>query len=216
MNKPSPSLLSSVPVPLIAAVTMLVAIGLVNFNAFQKQQLKEQGLTVMLKLAPVDPRSIMQGDYMTLRFDVAGQIRRQLDQQGLIANYREQQVPISGLAYLELDHQQVAALVAIELDYMEPLDPKRLDRAQVRLKNQSPIAHQADSVGKLVVMEFKLRQRQIRFATDAYFFQEGTGDSYTMAEYGKFSVNERGEALLLSLHDKDLVMLTANTAATRE
>lgn len=36
---------------------------------FQKEELIAEGDTVYLALAPVDPRSIMQGDYMRLRFE---------------------------------------------------------------------------------------------------------------------------------------------------
>ncbi|WP_340367543.1 GDYXXLXY domain-containing protein, partial [Marinobacter azerbaijanicus] len=41
-----------------------------------------------------------------------------------------------------------------------------------------------------------------RFATDAFFFQEGHAERYELARYGRFRVNERGEPLLVALHDE--------------
>lgn len=40
-----------------------------------KEELIENGETVYLELAPVDPRSLMQGDYMRLNYRVANQMR---------------------------------------------------------------------------------------------------------------------------------------------
>jgi uncharacterized membrane-anchored protein len=54
-----------------AVILVLVA---VNFNIRGKQQLLKDGEIVLLKLAPVDPRSIMQGDFMRLRFDLQNKI----------------------------------------------------------------------------------------------------------------------------------------------
>ncbi len=56
-------------------VTSLVSLVGVNHAIWSKEQLIKHGQSVYLELAPVDPRSIMQGDYMRLRFAVANQIR---------------------------------------------------------------------------------------------------------------------------------------------
>ena len=39
-------------------------------SIYQKEQIKAHGETVFLKLAPVDPRSLIQGDYMQLRYAI--------------------------------------------------------------------------------------------------------------------------------------------------
>jgi uncharacterized membrane-anchored protein len=59
---------------LIAAGLVLV-LGAVNFSIAGKEAIRREGVVVYLQLAPVDPRSIMQGDYMTLRFRLAQDIR---------------------------------------------------------------------------------------------------------------------------------------------
>jgi uncharacterized membrane-anchored protein len=42
-----------------------------NYSIMEKEDIKNHGETVYLKLAPVDPRSLMQGDYMRLGYDIA-------------------------------------------------------------------------------------------------------------------------------------------------
>jgi uncharacterized membrane-anchored protein len=55
--------------PLIFVIAIIV-LALVNFKIYDKEQLLAKGTTVLLKLAPSDPRSLMQGDYMVLRYDI--------------------------------------------------------------------------------------------------------------------------------------------------
>ena len=50
---------------------VIVILVLINFQIYQKEQLLTEGSTILLELAPVDPRSLMQGDYMILRYKVA-------------------------------------------------------------------------------------------------------------------------------------------------
>jgi uncharacterized membrane-anchored protein len=55
---------------LLIGVGAAIILGAVNFSIYQREQLLESGRPVLLELAPVDPRSLMQGDYMALRFAV--------------------------------------------------------------------------------------------------------------------------------------------------
>ncbi|MDP3821470.1 MAG: GDYXXLXY domain-containing protein [Burkholderiales bacterium] len=45
-----------------------LVLGALNFSIVGKERIKRHGDVVYLRLAPVDPRSLMQGDYMALRF----------------------------------------------------------------------------------------------------------------------------------------------------
>src|SRR3990167_6673405 len=56
---------------LVAALAGLAILALVNFTIHTREQMLEHGRVVLLELAPVDPRSLMQGDYMALRFKVS-------------------------------------------------------------------------------------------------------------------------------------------------
>ena len=57
----------------IAIVAGVVVLAGVNWTIWQRERQIETGLVVRLELAPIDPRSLMQGDYMALRFAVADQ-----------------------------------------------------------------------------------------------------------------------------------------------
>ena len=57
----------------IALAAGLAVLAFVNFGIYQREQLVTHGQIVFLKLSPVDPRSLMQGDYMRLNFEAADQ-----------------------------------------------------------------------------------------------------------------------------------------------
>jgi uncharacterized membrane-anchored protein len=48
----------------------LATLAVVNIGIWQKESLIAQGRPVFVELAPVDPRSLMQGDYMRLNFNL--------------------------------------------------------------------------------------------------------------------------------------------------
>ncbi|WP_396268074.1 GDYXXLXY domain-containing protein [Ideonella sp.] len=50
------------------ALSLLLTLVAANGSIWQKEQLIRHGQAVFVPLAPVDPRSLMQGDYMTLNF----------------------------------------------------------------------------------------------------------------------------------------------------
>ncbi len=52
-----------------------VLIGILSFLVWQKEQTVSSGRTVLLELLPRDPRSIMQGDYMVLRYKLASDVK---------------------------------------------------------------------------------------------------------------------------------------------
>ena len=78
------------------------ALGLLNYAVWQKESTLAQGETVYLKLAPLDPRSLMQGDYMVLRYELGRKIR-------------ELAPDVSGgRAIIRIDEDRVAAFERIE------------------------------------------------------------------------------------------------------
>lgn len=98
----------------------LLSLGLVNGLIWQKEGLIAQGRPVFVKLAPVDPRSLIQGDYMRLNYalpsrpavaDIAGpwqarpRVEGRLDERGVLADIRllgPNEAPTPGLQLLEL------------------------------------------------------------------------------------------------------------------
>ncbi len=59
-------------------LSALSTLGAVNFQIWQKEQLIAQGQPVFVPLAPVDPRSLMQGDYMRLRFAIPSEVQQKV------------------------------------------------------------------------------------------------------------------------------------------
>jgi uncharacterized membrane-anchored protein len=157
---------------LIALLAGLVILAVVNYTVYQREQLLASGRVVLLELAPVDPRSLMQGDYMALRFEVARQAFGAERLAGTSAD---------GRLILRLDPRGVAGFV--------------------RFDDDAPLA--ADEVR----MRYRVRAGNPKFATNAFFFEEGTADRYTTARYGEFRVDADGESILTGLRDRDLKAL---------
>ena len=59
---------------IIILINLIILLGLFNNSILQKEELLTDGQLVLLELAPVDPRSLMQGDYMRLRYAISDNI----------------------------------------------------------------------------------------------------------------------------------------------
>ena len=164
---------------IIVVSALVLILALVNGSIWVKERHLAEGEVVFLELAPVDPRSLLQGDYMALRFGLASRVWS--------ARYTSQHVgderaAADGYVIVRLDAQRVGHF-------------QRLG---------SPTTTLADDE---MLLRYRLRNGQVQFATDAFFFQEGHAERYEPARYGQFRVNERGEPLLVALHDDELKLL---------
>lgn len=59
---------------IVLAANLILVLAFFAFSVIQKETLMGKGTEVLLRLAPVDPRSLMQGDYMALDFEVTRKI----------------------------------------------------------------------------------------------------------------------------------------------
>jgi uncharacterized membrane-anchored protein len=80
----------------------LVVLGLVNHSIYGKERIIRSGETIYLELAPVDPRSLMQGDYMALRFRLVDSIE--------LGRFDGARSAASGTLAIRLDGRRVATL----------------------------------------------------------------------------------------------------------
>lgn len=123
----SSSLTSSSSVPQRFAwglgLSTLLILVVVNFSIWQKEQLIAHGRMIFVKLAPVDPRSLMQGDYMRLNFDTLAPFDDWDESQG-VREMREKMLRVvlkidaRGVAQIVDNHKQNASSpdeVAVEL-----------------------------------------------------------------------------------------------------
>jgi uncharacterized membrane-anchored protein len=87
---------------IVIALSILV-LAILNYAVYEKEQIKKNGEIVLLKLMPVDPRSLMQGDYALLRYAIENTILSQ----GLAANETR------GYVVVRADKDNVAQFVRI-------------------------------------------------------------------------------------------------------
>jgi uncharacterized membrane-anchored protein len=55
---------------MVIVLNMVLLLGYFNWSVAAKEDTLKNGRLVLLELAPVDPRSLMQGDYMRLRYAI--------------------------------------------------------------------------------------------------------------------------------------------------
>jgi len=58
----------------LALLALGLTLAVANVGIWQKERLIAEGEPLLVTLAPADPRSLMQGDYMSLRFDIPAQL----------------------------------------------------------------------------------------------------------------------------------------------
>ncbi len=55
---------------IVVILNLLVLLFYFNYSIVKKEDILAQGQLILLELAPLDPRSLMQGDYMSLRYKI--------------------------------------------------------------------------------------------------------------------------------------------------
>jgi uncharacterized membrane-anchored protein len=155
----------------IALLAGLAVLAAANYTVYSRERQLAEGAVVLLELAPVDPRSLMQGDYMALRFKAADDAfgRTTVKAFG------------DGHIIVNVDERGVGSFV--RRDRGEPLAP-----GEVRLR-------------------YRIRDERVKFATNAFFFQEGHAKHYERARYGEFRVAPSGDLLLTNLRGEKLERL---------
>lgn len=86
---------------IIILVNLVLLLAYINYSILNKERLLREGKLVLLKLAPLDPRSLIQGDYMALRYDIS-------------TNQNPDEIPKRGYCVVRLDAQGVAGKVRFQ------------------------------------------------------------------------------------------------------
>ncbi len=173
---------------LIALGTVLV-LGAVNYSIAHKESIKRDGEIIYMDLAPVDPRSLMQGDYMTLDFAVARQIDNSFSQ--------AETADVAGVSGASKNSRPLEGenrLVNITLD------EKRI----VSLSTNPSTTPAANGLQ----LRYRIRKGGVWLGTNGFFFEEGRAEQYAKARYGEFRLDRKsGEAVLVGLRDEKLLAL---------
>lgn len=163
---------------LVLIAAGVVALALVNGFIWQKERLIAEGRRVFVPLAPVDPRSLVQGDYMRLSYDLPGvDWRRRSDAEGQ--------------SLLWGARPRVAAV----------LDARGVVTSSRMLGPDEPLPPGAQ------LIELTPKSGGWTFVADAWFFREGEMTRWQIAKYGEFRVTPDGRALLVRVVGDDLTPL---------
>ena len=183
-----------------ALLGLIITLSAVNISIAKFESQLANGRVVLLKLAPVDPRSLIQGDYMALNYQLEDNIAEALSQSVKTTatddateddlesdtwfrpNLPEQFWHYDGFVILSLDKHRVGHFVRL---------------------TDTP-NHTADNE---IALRYKIRDGSIYIATNAFFFQEGHSKAFENAEFGLFRVNDKGAPLLQSMVNEDFEVI---------
>ena len=157
---------------------LLVALGSVLWDVRGKEHVMAQGQKIYIPLVPIDPRSLMQGDYMALRFAIPPQLQQQLGESATGWSLQS-----TRLAIASINTQGIAQLQ--------------------RLAQTGQAAHQTPGQNQITV-PLKLLKGQWVVVTDAFFFPEGQGTPFQNARFGEFRALPDGRMLLVGMADEKL------------
>lgn len=157
-------------------VGWLLTIGIALIGILGKERLITRGDVVYLRLAPVDPRSLMQGDYMALNFSIANEVRVAHGTEASAAQREE-------VIVIRRDASHEGHFVRLHTG--EALAP---GEQLLRVQN----------------VPSRWGGNAVQVSTDAWFFQEGQADRYAKAKFGEFRVDDSGHALLVGMRDEAL------------
>ena len=169
--------------PAVAIIIALLGLALVlvvmTMNIAKYENHLATGDTVLLALAPVDPRGFMQGDYMTLSYALERDVFAALNRDPGSYPTNEQ-----GFVIVALDKHNVGQFVRLAADNQ----PENLATNEMAI-------------------HYRIRNGAMQLATNAFFFQEGHGEAFEAAQYGLFRVNDKGEPLLTEMVDSNFQII---------
>ena len=169
--------------PAVTIVIALLGLALVlvvmTMNIAKYENHLATGDTVLLALAPVDPRGFMQGDYMTLSYALERDVFAALNRDPGSYPINEE-----GYVIVALDKHNVGQFVRLAA-------------------NNQPDNLATDEMA----IYYRIRNGTMQLATNAFFFQEGHGEAFETAQYGLFRVNDKGEPLLTEMVDSNFQII---------
>ena len=160
----------------VALLGLLLILVVMTINVAKYETHLATGDTVLLALAPVDPRGFMQGDYMTLSYALENEVFALLDKRANDDSRNARNMSNDGYAIVALDKNNVGQFVRLA-------------------KSNQPDTLAANEMA----IHYRVRNGSMTLATNAFFFQEGHAEAFEAAEYGLFRVNKKGEPLLTDM-----------------
>ncbi len=183
----------------LVGVFVIALLGAVNYKVQQFEDVLATGKPVVLKIAPVDPRSLMQGDYMVLNYAILSEIQ----QSQFLSESNESLESNESIDAGEANE-------TIGIDESSPSGKKayilvHLDKNHVATfcEEQSEIPTDFKHCTPNVYLPIRYKGWLPELPSQYYFFAEGKGEYYAQAEYAEYRFKD-GILLLARLLDKDL------------
>lgn len=183
----------------LVGVFVIALLGAVNYKVQQFEDVLATGKHVVLKIAPVDPRSLMQGDYMVLNYAILSEIQ----QSQFLSESNESLESNESIDAGEANE-------TIGIDESSPSGKKayilvHLDKNHVATfcEEQSEIPTDFKHCTPNVYLPIRYKGWLPELPSQDYFFAEGKGEHYAQAEYAEYRFKD-GILLLARLLDKDL------------
>ena len=184
----------------LVGVFVIALLGAVNYKVQQFEDVLATGKPIVLKIAPVDPRSLMQGDYMILNY-------------AILSEFQQSQVLPESNESLE-SNESIDTLESNETTGIDESSPSgnkayilvHLDQNHVATfcEAQSEIPTDFKHCTPNVYLPIRYNGSwHPKLPSQDYFFAEGKGEHYAQAEYAEYRFKD-GILLLARLLDKDL------------
>ena len=188
----------------IALLGLALILVVMTMNIIKYETHLTTGKTVLLALAPVDPRGFMQGDYMALSYA----LERDIFDAMRPKHAHSTQDELGSELDVELDE--------LDTDFRiyEPSDGYVI--VKIDGNNVGHFVRLADSNSREELTKselpiyYRIRNGSVQLATNAFFFQEGHAEAFEAAEYGLFRVNDKGEPLLTEMADSDFTVIVGD------
>ena len=187
----------------LVGVFVIALLGAVNYKVQQFEDVLATGKPVVLKIAPVDPRSLMQGDYMVLNYAILSEF-----QQSQVLSESNESLKTSE----SIDAGEANETIETTgIDESSPSGKKayilvHLDKNHVATfcEEQSEIPTDFKHCTPNVYLPIRYKGGWLpKLPSQDYFFAEGKGEYYAQAEYAEYRFKD-GILLLARLLDKDL------------
>ena len=187
-KSPSQSAVENYPVfkaPIgLVGVFLIVLLGAVNYKVQQFEDVLATGKPVVLKIAPADPRSLMQGDYMVLNYAILSDLQQ--------SQFSSESNETTGIDELSPSGKKAYILVHLDKNHVATL-----------CEAQSEIPTDFKHCTPNVYLPIRYKGWLPELPSQDYFFAEGKGEYYAQAEYAEYRFKD-GILLLARLLDKDL------------
>ena len=186
-KSPSQSAVENYPVfkaPIgLVGVFLIALLGAVNYKVQQFEDVLATGKPVVLKIAPADPRSLMQGDYMVLNYAILSDLQQ--------SQFSSESNETTGIDELSPSGKKAYILVHLDKNHVATF-----------CEEQSEIPTDFKHCTPNVYLPIRYKGWLPELPSQDYFFAEGKGEYYAQSEYAEYRFKD-GILLLARLLDKD-------------